>query len=125
MFNGLRLAYRPVCGHLQALVTSVSASIWVLRLRQNWSELVETTGPTGRLNSEKSYITQSRQFQSYIKKCPEELSTDDVRNFLSYLAVERKGARATKNQAFNSLLFLIRHGLNNSVDDLDADRACL
>ena len=42
------------------------------------------------LNTEKTYIIWSRQFQRYINKCPEALSTDDVRNFLSYLSAERK-----------------------------------
>jgi len=75
------------------------------------------------LNTEKTYITWSRQFQKFINKSPDELTTDDIRNYLSYLAAERKVARATQNQALNSLLFLYRHGLNKSVDGLDAVRA--
>ena len=46
------------------------------------------------LNTEKTYITGSRQFQRYIKKRPDEVSTDDGRIFLSYLAADRQVARA-------------------------------
>ena len=64
------------------------------------------------LNTEKTYITWRGQFQRYINKCPDELSTDDVRNFLSYLAAERKVARATQNQALNALICIGMVGIN-------------
>lgn len=47
------------------------------------------------LNTEKTYITWSRLFQKYINKSTDELSTEDVRNYLSYLAAERMVAAAT------------------------------
>jgi integron integrase len=75
------------------------------------------------LNTEKTYITWSRQFQKYINKSPADLSTADIRDYLSYLAAERKVAAATQNQALNALLFLYRHALHKKVDDLDAVRA--
>lgn len=75
------------------------------------------------LNTEKTYITWSRQFQKYISKVTDELSTDDIRNYLSYLATERKVAAATQNQALNALLFLYRFALHKKVEDLDAVRA--
>ena len=53
------------------------------------------------LNTEKTYITWSRQFQNFINKNPDHLSTGDIRNYLSYLAAERKVAAATQNQALN------------------------
>lgn len=75
------------------------------------------------LNTEKTYITWSRLFQKYINKTTDDLSTEDVRNYLSYLAAERKVAAATQNQALNAILFLYRHGLQKKVEDLDAVRA--
>ncbi|MEA1934062.1 MAG: phage integrase N-terminal SAM-like domain-containing protein [Thermodesulfobacteriota bacterium] len=35
----------------------------------------------------------------------------DVKDFLSYLAIERKVSASSKNLAFNGLLFLFRHVL--------------
>lgn len=75
------------------------------------------------LNTEKTYITWSRQFQKYITKNPADLSTADIRDYLSYLAAERKVAAATQNQALNAMLFFYRHALHKKVDDLDAVRA--
>lgn len=76
------------------------------------------------LNTEKTYTGWSRRFQEYVNgKSPNDLSTDDIRSFLSYLAVEKKIAASTQNQALNSVLFLFRHGLGKQVDDLDAVRA--
>jgi len=60
----------------------------------------------------KTYANWSRQFQRFLKnKLPEELSSADVKEYLTFLAVKCKVAASTQNQAFNSLLFLYRHGL--------------
>lgn len=60
----------------------------------------------------KTYAHWSRQFQRFLKnKPPEELSSADIKEYLTYLAVKCKVAASTQNQAFNSLLFLYRHAL--------------
>ena len=60
----------------------------------------------------KTYALWSRQFQRYLKnKPPQELSSDDVKDYLTYLAVKCHVAASTQNQAFNALLFLYRHAL--------------
>ena len=59
-----------------------------------------------------TYALWSRQFQRFLKnKPPEELSSVDVKDYLTHLAVKCKVAASTQNQAFNSLLFLYRHAL--------------
>ncbi len=61
----------------------------------------------------KTYQGWVRQFQTFTKsKLPESLSTTDVKDFLTFLAVERKVSATTQNQAFNSLLFFYRHVLD-------------
>jgi site-specific recombinase XerD len=61
----------------------------------------------------KTYALWSRQFQRFLKnKPPDGLTSSDVKEYLTYLAVKCKVAASTQNQAFNSLLFLYRHGLN-------------
>lgn len=73
----------------------------------------------------KTYALWSRQFQRFLKnKPPEELSTTDVREYLTFLAVKCRVAATTQNQAFNSLLFLFRHALKREFGELrDVPRA--
>ena len=71
--------------------------------------------------TEKTYITWLRNFCAYVnKKSPVDLTNKDVENYLSYLAVERKVARSTQNQAFNALLFFYRNVLNKNLDDISS-----
>ena len=73
----------------------------------------------------KTYANWSRQFQRFLKdKPPRELTDDDVKQYLAYLAVKCQVAASTQNQAFNSLLFLFRHGLKREFGELrDVPRA--
>lgn len=72
-----------------------------------------------------TYAKWSRHFQRFLKnKPPQELSTEDVKAYLTYLAVQCKVAASTQNQAFNSLLFFFRHGLKREFGELrDVPRA--
>lgn len=67
----------------------------------------------------KTYANWSRQFQRFMKsKPPHELTTADVKEYLTYLAVKCNVASTTQNQAFNSLLFFFRHGLKREFGEL-------
>jgi integrase len=58
----------------------------------------------------KTYADWSRKFQSYLKdKAPSVLSSAEVKDYLTHLAVDCKVSASTQNQAFNALLFLYRH----------------
>jgi site-specific recombinase XerD len=66
----------------------------------------------------KAYADWSRKFQIYLKgKPPDGLSTEDVKAYLTYLAVRCKVSASTQNQAFNALLFLFRHILKKDFGD--------
>ncbi len=66
----------------------------------------------------KAYADWSRHFQVYLKnKLPDELSQADVKDYLTYLAVKRRVAASTQNQAFNALLFLYRHILKKDFGE--------
>ncbi len=66
----------------------------------------------------KAYADWSRKFQIYLKnKPPDALSADDVKAYLTYLAVRSKVSASTQNQAFNALLFLFRHILKKDFGD--------
>lgn len=73
----------------------------------------------------KTYANWTRQFQRFLKnKPPAELGSDDVKAYLTYLAVDCHVASTTQNQAFNSLLFFYRHGLKREFGELkDVPRA--
>ncbi len=68
----------------------------------------------------KTYQGWVRQFQTFTKsKSPESLSTKDVKDFLTFLAVDRKVAATTQNQAFNALLFFYRHALGREFGKVE------
>lgn len=67
----------------------------------------------------KTYSHWVRTFAGFIDdKGPEEVDAGDVRAFLAYLAMERKIAASTQNQAFNALLFLFKHVLDKDLAGL-------
>jgi integron integrase len=66
----------------------------------------------------KTYAHWSRQFQRFlINKPPSSLSSKDVKEYLTYLAVKCNVSASTQNQAFNALLFLFRHALKQDFGD--------
>ncbi len=73
----------------------------------------------------KTYTGWARQLQNFTRsKDPQLLVDSDVKEFLTYLAVDRKVAASTQNQAFNALLFLFRHVMKSEFGDLkDIPRA--
>src|SRR5512136_2706142 len=53
------------------------------------------------------------------KRHPREMGAVEVGRFLSELAVKRKVAASTQNQAFNALLFLCREVLHQEMGQLE------
>ncbi len=69
-------------------------------------------------NTEKTYRDWIRRFIQYTNlKSPVDAETKHAKRFLTYLAVERKVASSTQNQAFNALLFLYRDVLGQEFGD--------
>jgi len=73
----------------------------------------------------KAYADWVRKFQRYLRdKPPNELSSIDVKDYLTYLAIQCRVASSTQNQAFNALLFLYRNVLDKDFgDQRDVPRA--
>ena len=90
---------------------------------ETWEEAKDVFITTLRLrhysyNSEKTYREWVRRFLLYTKlKSPLKAKPDHVKRFLTHLAVERKVASSTQNQAFNALLFLYRDVLGVEFGD--------
>lgn len=61
-----------------------------------------------------------QKFQAYTKsKDARLLDMDDVKGFLSHLAVNKQVAASSQNQAFNALLFLFKHVLQKEFSKVE------
>ena len=67
-----------------------------------------------------AYCKWVQQFQTFVRnKALDSLSPDDVKQFLTWLAVEQKCSASAQNQAFNGLLFFFRHILGKEFGKID------
>jgi len=67
-----------------------------------------------------TYVHWTRKFQTYTRsKPPDQLVTEDVKGFLTDMAVRRNVAASTRNQAFNALLFFFRHVLGREFGKVE------
>jgi len=69
-------------------------------------------------HTEQSYITYIHRFIHFHKKRPEQVGAEEVRAFLTHLAVNKNVAASTQNVAFNALLFLYRNVLEVEFPDI-------
>ncbi len=73
--------------------------------------------------SPKTYEAYSKwvyRFQKYIKsKVLDDINVDDVKRFLTFLAVEEHCSASAQNQAFNGLLFFFRNILKKEFGKID------
>ncbi len=103
----------------------VSAGAAIPRpLFMNWDAAEQSIVRLMRLKhlsvrTERAYLSWIRQFRAYIRNKPcTALTEQDLKGFLSFLAVEKKVAAATQRLAFNALLFLFRNILRVEIDGL-------
>lgn len=52
------------------------------------------------------------------KRHPNEMGEKEIEEYLTYLAVERKVAPATQNQALNSIIYLYKYILKKDIDEI-------
>ena len=72
------------------------------------------------LRTEQSYIQWVRRFILFHnKRHPENMGEKEISSFLTDLAVNRKVAASTQNQALSALLFLYKHVLDQKLDWLE------
>ena len=88
-----------------------------------WDKLIDTLAAEIKTRhysrkTLKTYADWVRRFQRFLKsKAPDALSSADVKDYLTYLAVNCRVASSTQNQAFNALLFLYRHILKKDFGE--------
>ena len=67
--------------------------------------------------TEQAYLNWIKQYILFHdKKHPQDMAATEVEAFLTYLAVERKVAASTQNQALSAILFLYREVLGKTVE---------
>jgi integron integrase len=67
--------------------------------------------------TEQAYLNWIKQYILFHdKKHPQDMAATEVEAFLTYLAVERKVAASTQNQALSAILFLYREVLQKPVE---------
>ena len=77
----------------------------------------------------KAYQSWCKQFVTFIRKRegrwihPQDMGDAQVEAFLTHLAVERKSAASTQNQAMNGLVFLYREVIKKELGPVSAIRA--
>lgn len=77
------------------------------------------------IRTEEAYVGWIKRYiYFHNKQHPKDLGRHEIEAFLTHLAVQRKVAASTQNQAFNSLLFLYTQVLEDkNFDDISALRA--
>jgi integron integrase len=69
--------------------------------------------------TEKTYLRWLNDFLTFSSNTPGLFTNDDLKQYLTHLAVDRRVAQATQKQAFNALLFFFRHILHKRIENLD------
>lgn len=70
--------------------------------------------------TEEAYVQWIRRYiYFHNKKHPREMGADQIKSFLTYLAVERKVSASTQNQALSALLFLYKKVLDIDLPWMD------
>ncbi len=68
----------------------------------------------------KAYSLWAEKLRYFAKdKVPNTLAIDDVKEFLTFLAVKKKVSASSQNQAFNALLFYFRHVLKKEFGKME------
>jgi integron integrase len=68
--------------------------------------------------TEETYVNWVRQFILYHqKRHPREMGVHEINQYITHLAVERRFAASTQNQALSAILFLYRHVLGLELDE--------
>ncbi|MBD2464376.1 integron integrase [Oscillatoria sp. FACHB-1407] len=72
------------------------------------------------LKTEKSYLHYIRDYILFHnKRHPKEMGAEEIRTYLTHLAVQQNVAASTQNVALSALLFLYRHVLNIELPYID------
>lgn len=66
--------------------------------------------------TQEAYLSAVYQLAKYYRRSPDQLSDQQLKDYLFYLAESKKLATSSRNQAISALRFFYAHVLNRSVD---------
>lgn len=70
------------------------------------------------IKTEKTYLYWIKQYILFHnKKHPKNMGKNEIEQFLTYLAIDKKVSSSAQNQAFNAILFLYEKALNISLKE--------
>ena len=97
------------------------------QLTPDWKSIIVKTREQLRFRhkswqTEKIYLRWLKDFASYVDSKPVKIDSEDLKQYLTHLAVIRNVSQNTQKQAFNALLFCFRHVLKIQVSNLDGAR---
>ena len=112
--------YDPSAPHSPASASGTPAryaTSWEREYRDLESAIKLRNHSDRTLTAYRFWITK---FQAFVRSRPTgELATQEVRGFLSALAVRHAVSASSQNQAFNALLFFFRHVLGREFGKVD------
>jgi site-specific recombinase XerD len=72
------------------------------------------------IRTEEAYLGWVKRFILFHhKRHPSTMGVVEVKQFLNHLALERKVASSTQNQALNALVFMYRHVLKQPFENME------
>jgi integron integrase len=121
----LKLFYRVKAGGTNAAIISAPGAVSPGGPPPELDAWIEGLKRALRLNhysirTEQCYMEQVRRFLLFIGPVKAEaLGEKEVQRFLEYLAINRRVAASTQNQAFSALLFFFKRVLNRPLPDME------
>lgn len=106
-------------------IRETKGSFKATKLHSPWANAMDSLGDEIKVRhyspkTLKAYSLWAEKLKLFTKnKPPKDLTPDDVKDFLTFLVVEKKVAASSQNQAFNALLFFFRHVLKKEFGKTD------
>lgn len=114
---GFRQAETQVAEEKETYVTGGKNTPWGLSLEALANEISVRHYSKKTLKAYTLWAEKLRYFTG--DKKPDALEIEDVKAFLTFLAVRKKVSASSQNQAFNALLFFFRHVLRKEFGKID------
>ena len=114
-YSGIQKSARQVCETQQAY--GKKQAPWDIAIESLKNEIQVRHYSVKTMKAYSLWAEKLRYFTR--EKIPESLTPDDVKEFLTFLAVKKRVSASSQNQAFNGLLFFFRNVLKKEFGKID------
>jgi len=111
------VSHQGVCEDIKVFDSKAKADPWYIAIDSIKNEIKLRHYSKKTLKAYSLWTEKLRYFTK--SKLPESLTSEDVKAFLTFLAVKKKVSASSQNQAFNGLLFFFRHVLKKDFGKID------